>query len=182
MHDCRKVHWVDVRWLRPPMGWVCLNTDGSAHLGRRVAGCGGLIRDYGGRWICGFSRNLGDYNAFIAELWGAMEGLQLAVQRGFNCVEFQVDSQVVAGIIQGRNSASAAGWGLIQRLKMLLLAFKEIKVRHIFREANMCADILAGLGCNSHFGMIVYEQAPVQLDQALHSDVIGVFTLRRSVV
>lgn len=50
------------------------------------------------------------------------------------------------------------------------------------REANSCADILVGMGCTHQYGLVVYEQALVQLGQALLSDVIGVPTRRRTLV
>jgi hypothetical protein len=47
-----------------------------------VAGCGGVIRDQTCRWIAGFVKKVGFANAYIAELWGAYEGLKLARSRG----------------------------------------------------------------------------------------------------
>lgn len=36
-------------------------------------GCGGLSCDNRGRWIKGFSKNIGVYNSLIAEFWGVLE-------------------------------------------------------------------------------------------------------------
>ncbi|MCI01156.1 putative ribonuclease H protein, partial [Trifolium medium] len=35
-----------------------------------LSGCGGLVRDENGRWVAGFTRNLGTTSAYMAELWG----------------------------------------------------------------------------------------------------------------
>lgn len=79
VHDGRHYQWTQVRWTPPSIGWVCVNTDGAAYLHGDVAGCGGLLRDHEGKWLGGFSRNLGSCHAFMAELWGVLDGLQLRV-------------------------------------------------------------------------------------------------------
>lgn len=38
----------------------------------------------------------------MAEIWGALEGIQFDVARGFSTVELNVDYAVVAGILAGR--------------------------------------------------------------------------------
>jgi hypothetical protein len=44
------------------------------------------VEDYcgvsNGNWICGFAKSLGTCNAFVAELWGVLEGLNLARVQG----------------------------------------------------------------------------------------------------
>jgi len=58
------------RWFPPDHVSTCLNSDGAAKCGDTLAGCGGVIRDNSGKWICGFTKALGSSNAFIVELWG----------------------------------------------------------------------------------------------------------------
>ncbi|KAI9074666.1 hypothetical protein K1719_043382 [Acacia pycnantha] len=41
-------------WQKPPHGWNKLNVDGAVALNSSKAGCGGLLRDGGGIWLCGF--------------------------------------------------------------------------------------------------------------------------------
>lgn len=43
-----------------------------------VVGCGGLLRDYNGVWIGGFAKHLGVCSTYVAELWGVLEGLNMA--------------------------------------------------------------------------------------------------------
>ncbi|PNX62683.1 ribonuclease H, partial [Trifolium pratense] len=59
----------NISWKAPAHGWYCLNTDGAAKGIDGLTGCGGLVRDENGRWIRGFSRNLGIASAYMAELW-----------------------------------------------------------------------------------------------------------------
>lgn len=44
----RKKKIVEVRWLRPPQGWIKLNFDGAVKGSSGMAGCGGVLRDWKG--------------------------------------------------------------------------------------------------------------------------------------
>lgn len=54
--------------VKPEDEWVCLNFDGAAKLEEGVAGCGGVLQKRDGQWIHSYSKNLGFYHAFVAEL------------------------------------------------------------------------------------------------------------------
>lgn len=88
--------WMNVKWLPPQAGWVRLNTDRAANLPSGIAGGGGLVRLEDGSWVTGFSKFLGNTNAYLAELWAVYEGLCLLKDRGFLHVELQLDSQIGA--------------------------------------------------------------------------------------
>ena len=53
------------------MGWVKLNTNGSAIGNPGLAVYGGIIRDENGHCVAGFSRKIGITNSFVAELWAS---------------------------------------------------------------------------------------------------------------
>lgn len=73
-----------------------------------MAGCGGLICDSMGSWVCGFFKSLGICNAFVAELWGVLECLNLTSRKGFAAVELCVDSEVVIKSLQRGTSVTMA--------------------------------------------------------------------------
>jgi len=50
------------------MGWMKLNSDGSALGNPRRAGGGGLIHNHDGNWVQGYARGLGHTSNFMAEL------------------------------------------------------------------------------------------------------------------
>lgn len=69
-HNTGKQEIMQVSWKHPRNGWVCLNIDGACKNG--VIGCEGVIRGSEGEWLYGFSKVLGQGNAYIAEAWGYM--------------------------------------------------------------------------------------------------------------
>ncbi|KAJ1392540.1 Reverse transcriptase zinc-binding domain [Sesbania bispinosa] len=48
-----------IRWSYPNTGWVKANVDGSVVQNSSIAGCGGVFRGSDGKWLTGFSYNLG---------------------------------------------------------------------------------------------------------------------------
>lgn len=153
-----------------------MNTDGAAKKDAGIAGCGGLMRNTDGGWLCGFAKSLGCCHAFIAELWGVYLGLQIAVEHGYMRVVLQVDSQVVATMVQGSHHSTGLGRSL---LRALLGRLSDYRIMHIYREGNSCADVLANEGCeNLSSHLVIFEQAPAWVGNALRQDMLGVSTRR----
>lgn len=75
--------WRLVGWNPPPSGWVKLNSDGSVRGGEYKASSGGIIRNMDGDWLSGYSWNIGACSIAKAELWGVVDGLHLAYEKGF---------------------------------------------------------------------------------------------------
>ena len=84
---------IQVKWTKPPMGWLKLNTNGSAVGNPRIAGGGGLIHNENGDWVMGFARSLGITLGVMAKLWALKNGLMLASQLRIAdiCVELDVE-------------------------------------------------------------------------------------------
>ncbi|KAL4343285.1 hypothetical protein AHAS_Ahas11G0063100 [Arachis hypogaea] len=73
-----------VGWEPPEEGWIKLNVDGSVlQLGSRGA-CGGLLRNFRGRMLVGFSMNIGTCTITMAKLWAIYIGIKMAVKLGIN--------------------------------------------------------------------------------------------------
>ncbi|MCH84271.1 RNA-directed DNA polymerase (Reverse transcriptase), partial [Trifolium medium] len=111
---------IHISWKPPQCDWILLNTDGAAKKETGMTGCGGLLRDSNGRWVVGFAKNLGNTNAYMAELWGLYEGLILANNMGVHQLEVQLDSSIVVDSIQHGRIGSAKAWSIIKRIKQLL--------------------------------------------------------------
>ncbi|MBA0871855.1 hypothetical protein Goshw_000613 [Gossypium schwendimanii] len=53
---------------------------------------GGLLRDHNGNWIVGFTRYLGNCEVIDSELWGILDGLRIALDRGYQKVIIRTDN------------------------------------------------------------------------------------------
>lgn len=80
-----------VLWHPLPMGWVKLNSNGASCGNPGKAGCGDVLisRTQDGE---GFSKRLGKCDAYEAELWGIIIGLEIARKDGFRQVLVESDS------------------------------------------------------------------------------------------
>ena len=86
---------IQVRWTRPCDGWYKLNLDGSAMGNPGRASGGGLIRDFKGRCIKGFTCNIGISSSVEAEVWALRDGLSLCISLNLMVLEIEVDAKVV---------------------------------------------------------------------------------------
>lgn len=169
---------IDVAWQPAGDGWLTLNTDGAARSNGSSSGCGGVLRNGQGVWLGGFSRRTGDASPYVAELWGVWEGLRLAWSMGFTNIELQVDSKAVVSAISNTLGDSFDERGLIRRIRHLLDNDWQIRVSHVYREANKVADGLAALGCELVDDVVFYYQPPSSVLQYVHDDCNGVSTPR----
>jgi ribonuclease HI len=159
---------VFVAWKAPPNGWCALNTDGAAKEQMKQAGCGGVLRDAEGRWIEGFAKYLGHTSAYMTELWGVYEGLQLARRRNIEKVEVQIDSQVLVHNLQNGHNGNIVECALMQRVKSLLELSWEVRITHVFREVNRCTDVLANIGSKGQHDIVFFENPPSQVTQVFY--------------
>lgn len=126
-----------MRWNKPLTGWFKLNTDGASFGNPGKVGAGGLIRDLCGNWIKGFSRSIGLTSNIIAKFWALRDGLQLAIQLEIQNIEVELDAKVVVDFMNSTTIANRAYSSPLNDCRSLL------RVVHVFREANKCANALA---------------------------------------
>ncbi|GAU30840.1 hypothetical protein TSUD_267600 [Trifolium subterraneum] len=166
-----------INWKPPKENFVKLNTDGACKEGRR-AGYGGVIRGNQGEWLGGFFKGVGYCNAFVAELWGVLEGLSLVRRLGFDRVELSVDSKAVVQVISTEKTQGAEGFAIVNKIHRLLKMDWNVIIVHEYREANKCADALTNIGCNLEREVIYYEDCPEEIRNILVADEMGITTPR----
>ena len=69
---------IQVRWNKPDINWIKLNTDGSALDNPGLASGS----DHNSIWVSGFARALGITTSFEAKLWALRDGLRLSSSLG----------------------------------------------------------------------------------------------------
>jgi ribonuclease HI len=139
---------ISVKWLLPPLGWAKLNTDGASSGNPGPAGGGGVIRDSRGDWVRGFSRSIGLASSVQAELRALLDGLLMTVELNIPFLEIEMDSLVAVNLILATHLANAFLRSIVFYCRCLLQKFEGVSIKHIYREANMCADLLAKAGCD----------------------------------
>lgn len=166
MEASRVVH---VNWVAPPDGSFKLNTDGSHSQG--LSACGGLVRDSMGQFVRGFHCNLGATTSVSAELWGLVLGLRMARSLGILSLLVELDSKGVVNMVQLRRTHCVHLQPLLEEAcDLMYAADRSCSITHVFREANFCADILAGMGHGGSFPWTLLEERPHQLRLALATD------------
>jgi ribonuclease HI len=138
---------ISVKWNLPPLGWFKLNTDGSSLGNPGKAGGGGVIRNHLGDWVGGFSRAIGFTTSVQAELRALKDGLLLAIDLEILNLEIEMDSLVAVDLIKSSTTSNAFFSTVVDDCRYLLERFEQKSLKHIFREANSCADLLAKAGC-----------------------------------
>lgn len=108
-----------------------------------LGGAGGVFRGQIGEWLGGFCCNVGQSSAVEAELWEALHGLDIAWRQGFRRVHMEIDSELVVRWLRTGDAPRLSLTNLIARCKQLLSGQWEIRVSHVYREANKVADLLA---------------------------------------
>ena len=134
---------IAVRWEKSPLNWYKLNIDGASCGNPGRAGGGGVIRDSAGNWIRGFARYIGYTTSILAKYWALRVGLKLAIQLGVQNLEVELDAKVIVDLINSKNSSNTAYSSLLFDCRLLLEMIPHTKVKHVFREANKCANTLA---------------------------------------
>ncbi|OMO70991.1 hypothetical protein CCACVL1_18527 [Corchorus capsularis] len=135
-------HELLISWQRPAASFVKVNVDGSAKGNPGLSAAGGLIRDMQANWICGFTYRVGISSSLVAELWAIYHGLSLCWERGFRNVELESDSLLAVSRIKGVTSDYSPHHRLLDAINELLNHDWTCRIKHIYREANMCADWL----------------------------------------
>ena len=167
-----------VKWEKPGYGWLTLNTDGSVAGNFGVARGGGLIRDTNGEWVTGFARKIGKTSSFQAELWALRDGLQLCLQYQAPAVLIDLDSKTIVDALNSQDYSKSIVSSIMEDCKYMISRIPQTRCRHVYREANRCADFLAKVGTSIEGDFIVFHSPPVDLISILEDDAIGVHVNR----
>ena len=111
-----------------------------------------------------------------------LDGLIVAWQMGFKEVQMESNSQAIINLIKGVEVSSILDKNLISQIRQLMAKDWRVKVQHIYREANFCADWLATYSLMKEMGLTVYTQPPKGMYYLLIVDATGVTILRTIVM
>ncbi|XVF61732.1 hypothetical protein PTKIN_Ptkin08bG0154100 [Pterospermum kingtungense] len=117
--------------------------------------------------------NIGICDAFQAELWAVVQGLELAWNHGVRRLIVEMDSKVDYEFLSNGADHFRNSCNLKYRWLKLLKRNWEVEVRFIYREANRSADFLARLGLSLDLGTKVFSIPPDDMLQVLQDDARG---------
>jgi ribonuclease HI len=160
-----------IKWVSPPLGWFKLNTDGSSLGNLGLAGGGGVIRNHVGDWVGGFSRAISITTSVQAELRAFKDGLNLAIDLGILNLKIEMDSLVAIECVNSITTPNVFLSTIVTDCRPLMERFEICSLKHIFREGNGCADLLAKAGCDQIPNFISFPNAPAYVLEALAFDV-----------
>ena len=141
--------------------------------------CGGLIRNDKGNWLMGFSRNIGQANSFMAECWALRDGLMLCLQLNLQNIVIKLDASALVDALNSPTYANVVVSPLFDNCSQLVARFSRCCIRHICREANMCADKLSKLGLVQALYFVLHHNPPVELVHLIEADKCGLYSNRR---
>ncbi|CAN1121631.1 Putative ribonuclease H protein At1g65750 [Linum perenne] len=177
--DClesgRKNRQIQVAWQAGPEGWLIVNTDGSVQGINGKAAAGGLLRDEAGNCLFAFAINLGNCSITRAEIRGALEGIRAAWREGFRKVEEQIDSQAAIAILLDKNQLLDHQHGIeVLEFRDWVAKDWDLRLKHIYREANQAADYLANLGHTLPMGCHSISCSDCNLAYHVRYDCMGI--------
>ena len=166
------------RWEKPEVGWFRLNSDGSLSGNPGPAGSGGLIRNGEGDWVYGYARKIGITTSFAEELWGLRDGLLQFLNLHLPTIEIEIDAKSIVDLLTNPRAANNVVSPLVDYCRYLISQLPRVRVKHYFREANRCADVLARLGSNQAIDFYVFSSPPVDIMNFLKADAYGLYLNR----
>ncbi|XP_062006018.1 uncharacterized protein LOC133723218 [Rosa rugosa] len=159
-------------WIKPAIGVHKLNVDGSRTTNGSI-GAGGVIRDNTGCWCGGFMINIGVGEVLLAEAWGLFHGLHLALSLKISKLEVESDSAILISHIQNDNVDLHPLGTLVMNCRKLMNEFVSIQIKHIHRERNSVADLLAKNNTLLAKGVCTLHDPPALVTEALLDDIVG---------
>lgn len=165
-------------WRKPHDGWLKLNVDGSRSSSIGMAGCGGVLRDHHGDWVCGFQQKIGYCSSDEAEALGMLQGLRLLATLGTRYVIVESDSASIIDSLRSRSKLHGNIGNILQRCQTAATNFEEIHFEHIYREQNKLADALAKRALCLPRGYVLLTEAPNDLRDLICDDKLGACSQR----
>ncbi|CAN1761170.1 Putative ribonuclease H protein At1g65750, partial [Linum perenne] len=163
-----------IGWRPADQGWFTLNSDGSLCSHGNRAAAGGLIRDCEGKLVTAFAINLRSCSIMRAEIRGIVEGMRLAWERGIRKLSIQTDSRAAVALLTAEDDRLHRHASLVQQFHELRMRDWDVKIHHIYREANYAADYMANMGQSLGLGVHVSDNPDNSLLYWLRYDLIGV--------
>lgn len=167
-----------VGWSKPMPDRVKVNVDGSVAAMNGQAGVGCVARDYRGAWIMGEARFIGSSAPLQAELLGILFGLKMAKRLKLGKITLESDSIEAVSLVLGLRVNSEGDQRIIDGYRELMSSSWDVELKHILREVNQAADLVAKRGSKLDVEMVKMWLPLTVLWRILEEDARGVRHVR----
>lgn len=122
---------------------MIINTDGGARGNPGPGACGAVVKDQTGNIIRREGKFLGVCTNNEAEYHGLILGMETALELGADCIEVNMDSELVIKQLRGEYRVKEPRLGqLYTKAKALEQKFNEVQYFAVRREKNKEADAI----------------------------------------
>ena len=124
-------------------------------------------------------RHVGFATSIIAKFCALRDGLVLASQLGITHLAVELDHKVIIDIVLSKISSNKSYSSPLNNCKYLLGQFQQVKINHVYQEANRGGKNLAKGDCSLVADFIVLDvPLIVELCVILNSNAYGLYSLR----
>lgn len=120
---------------------------------------------------------LGGCTIITAELLAIFQGIKLALDNGYNQIIIESDSKEAVDYLRRGIITSCAFSTLLSDIFRLMSVMEDIKIVHVYREANKVADALAKWGLNQETPTHYFDVVPDFCKTVLLADRAGMLSL-----
>ncbi|MBA0680160.1 hypothetical protein Goari_011873 [Gossypium aridum] len=169
------VREVDIdQWKPPQTPWVKLNFDATYKAQLNKSCSGFIIRNEKGEVMgSGITLHSNILDVGLAEAVACYQGLLFAKEMGFVNVEVEGDAQIVIEkIIQGEDGRADLD-SVIADIKAFKSSFHHISFKHVRREANQVAHIIAKEGHSRSENTFWIEDIPAVAKELVAAEETG---------
>ena len=90
----------------------------------------------------------------------------------------ELDAKAVVDVFLNPSYQNNAISPILDDCRELMLQFQQVQLRHCFRQANCCADVLARMSTDQDAEFISFSCPPVDIRSMLDEDAIGLYVNR----
>ena len=111
-------------------------------------------------------------------LWALQDGLNICLSKNFPTVEVELDAKIVINALTNPHLTYLNDSPLMEDCRQLAHRFNQIRFKHCYCEAKMCADGLAKKGASQVVDFFIFNSPPMDSNFIFILDLKGLCLAR----
>ena len=112
------------------------------------------------------------------ELLGLRDVLMLCFSLNVPWVIVELDAKAMVEVLQNTNYVNTVVSPLLDDCRQLVAQFQQVQIKHCYRQANRCADLLAKMGVEQETDFVNFHGLPMDILDVFHFDKNGLYVNR----